>query len=372
MNRLRPTAAEARGAVARPGRPADRAGFARSRGRLLLRTEDRPPQSATSSWSISPARPPPRPSHLSLSDAGRRAGFRRRRAGAARGSLTRGSARLAGLGVARRFSCGTGRTRSARRPARWTAGVVSIGEESRASRRSPSRSATTRPRPARPNYSSAKAWRQHDFLYFFLGAFSAADWCSTARSISAAPATPRLSARCRRRAGRRRTGDTQLIARARSINWSAASRAAGRDPSSIWLTPERLGRFRPLSTMARRGRPRARLRIRLGDLGDRRRRDRHRRGDAAGVRQSLCACGSPRRSKAGPARPLGSDDRRRVVGAEARAIGAAALPLIKNFARDREVVFKDAPGELNPRRSPPARREATLRRPGPDGFASNA
>jgi predicted NBD/HSP70 family sugar kinase len=30
------------------------------------------------------------------------------------------------------------------------------------------------------------------------------------------------------------------------------------------------------------------------------------------------------------------------VGADARAIGGAALPLIKNFARDREVLFKDA------------------------------
>ena len=30
------------------------------------------------------------------------------------------------------------------------------------------------------------------------------------------------------------------------------------------------------------------------------------------------------------------------VGAEARAIGGAALPLIANFARDREVLFKDA------------------------------
>jgi predicted NBD/HSP70 family sugar kinase len=30
------------------------------------------------------------------------------------------------------------------------------------------------------------------------------------------------------------------------------------------------------------------------------------------------------------------------IGADARAIGGAALPLIKNFARDRELVFKDA------------------------------
>jgi len=30
------------------------------------------------------------------------------------------------------------------------------------------------------------------------------------------------------------------------------------------------------------------------------------------------------------------------VGADARAVGGAALPLIKSFARDREVLFKDA------------------------------
>jgi hypothetical protein len=30
------------------------------------------------------------------------------------------------------------------------------------------------------------------------------------------------------------------------------------------------------------------------------------------------------------------------VGHDARAIGGAALPLIKNFARDREILFKDA------------------------------
>jgi hypothetical protein len=36
------------------------------------------------------------------------------------------------------------------------------------------------------------------------------------------------------------------------------------------------------------------------------------------------------------------------VGADARALGGAALPLIANFARDREVLFKDAPGGLAP------------------------
>ena len=33
------------------------------------------------------------------------------------------------------------------------------------------------------------------------------------------------------------------------------------------------------------------------------------------------------------------------VGPDARAIGGAALPLIKNFARDRDVLFKEAAGE---------------------------
>jgi hypothetical protein len=33
------------------------------------------------------------------------------------------------------------------------------------------------------------------------------------------------------------------------------------------------------------------------------------------------------------------------VGPDARAIGGAALPLIKNFGRDRDVLFKEAAGE---------------------------
>jgi hypothetical protein len=34
------------------------------------------------------------------------------------------------------------------------------------------------------------------------------------------------------------------------------------------------------------------------------------------------------------------------IGPDARALGGAALPLIANFARDREVLFKDAPNGL--------------------------
>ena len=35
------------------------------------------------------------------------------------------------------------------------------------------------------------------------------------------------------------------------------------------------------------------------------------------------------------------------IGPDARAIGGAALPLIKNFARDREVLFKDAMNQVS-------------------------
>ena len=53
------------------------------------------------------------------------------------------------------------------------------------------------------------------------------------------------------------------------------------------------------------------------------------------------------------------------IGADARAIGGAALPLIKNFARDREVLFKDAPGESKRAATPPARRPAPIASSGP-------
>jgi hypothetical protein len=41
------------------------------------------------------------------------------------------------------------------------------------------------------------------------------------------------------------------------------------------------------------------------------------------------------------------------IGADARAIGGAALPLIKAFARDRELVFKDTLGDSSRAAPPP-------------------
>jgi hypothetical protein len=60
-----------------------------------------------------------------------------------------------------------------------------------------------------------------------------------------------------------------------------------------------------------------------------------------GVRQSLCLLVSAELEKLDR---RGLSDVRVLAGAvgpDARAIGGAALPLIKNFARDRDVLFKE-------------------------------
>ena len=61
--------AAARGAAARAGRPADGSRFARSRGRLFARTEDRTAQLRSRADRFLRARPPARASNLRLSDA---------------------------------------------------------------------------------------------------------------------------------------------------------------------------------------------------------------------------------------------------------------------------------------------------------------
>ena len=48
------------------------------------------------------------------------------------------------------------------------------------------------------------------------------------------------------------------------------------------------------------------------------------------------------------------------IGADARAIGGAALPLITNFARDREVLFKDVPIGLTRRPARPLAAGVTI------------
>ena len=96
--------AAARGAVARPRRSADGAGFARSRGRLFARAEDRPAQLRSRADRLLRRHPAARARDVRLSHARPGAGFRQARAAAGDvASRRRAARRIAGLGVASPF-----------------------------------------------------------------------------------------------------------------------------------------------------------------------------------------------------------------------------------------------------------------------------
>jgi len=192
-----------------------------------------------------------------------------------------------------------------------------------------------------------EAWRERDFLYFFLGAFVGGGLVldgalytgrtGNAAALGSMPvATP----------GRGRA-TSQLIAHASIYQLERRLEAAGIDPSSIWRTPDKWDDFGP---HLKRWIDEASIALAHASI-------------AAisvidfaaividgamplAVRQELCQR---------VAAQVEALDRRGLsdvkivagaVGADARAIGGAALPLIKNFARDREVLFKDAPTGL--------------------------
>jgi predicted NBD/HSP70 family sugar kinase len=190
-----------------------------------------------------------------------------------------------------------------------------------------------------------EAWRQRDFLYFFLGSFVGGGLVldgalytgrtGNAAALGSMPIATRESGA---------EASSQLIARASLYQLERRLAAAGRDPSSIWRTPETWDDFgehleRWIDEAAFALAQASIAAISVIDV-------------AAividgampiGVRQKLCVR---------VAAHVETLDRRGlsdvkivsgVVGADARAIGGAALPLIKNFARDREVLFKDAP-----------------------------
>ena len=190
-----------------------------------------------------------------------------------------------------------------------------------------------------------QAWRYRDFLYFFLGAFVGGGLVldgaiyqgrsGNAAAIGSMPiASPGLGGQ----------PTSQLIALASIYQLERRVRDAGRDPSSVWRTPEAWDDFGPLlddwieeaayalayaslaamsvvelqaividGAMPIEVRERLRRRVveQIESL------------DRRGLSEIAVVAGS--------------------IGADARAIGGAALPLIKNFARDREVLFKDAP-----------------------------
>ena len=189
------------------------------------------------------------------------------------------------------------------------------------------------------------AWRRRDFLYFFLGAFVGGGLVlngalypgrtGNAAALGSMPVCPRDPG-----------GPTtvQLIARASICQLERRVESAGGDSSSIWRTPEAWDDFGPLvdewiedassalsyaavaalsvvdveaiiidgaMPSAVRGKLTLRVAAQVEAL------------DRRGLSDVAIVAGA--------------------IGADAPAIGGAALPLIKNFARDSEVLFKGAP-----------------------------
>jgi predicted NBD/HSP70 family sugar kinase len=185
-----------------------------------------------------------------------------------------------------------------------------------------------------------QAWRERDFLYFFVGEFlggglvlNSSLYLGRTGNAAAVGSMPAPGPH----------GVTQLIELASLYKLERRIEAAGADPSSIWLTPDAWADFGPplrgwLDEAARALAYAIVSAISVVDVAavviD--------GAMPAALRQSLCQLTAAELEKCDR---RGLSDVRTVAGAigpNARAIGAAALPLIKNFARDRDVLFKEA------------------------------
>ena len=189
-----------------------------------------------------------------------------------------------------------------------------------------------------------QAWRHRDFLYFFVGTFVGGglviDGALYPGRTGNAAAVGSMPIAAPDRNGR---PTSQLIDHASILQLERRIEAAGRDPSSIWRTPEAWDDFGPLldewieeaafalacavvtaisvidvQAVVIDGAMPAAVRKRLTQRVS----ERLEAFDRRGLSDVTIAPGA--------------------IGADARAIGGAALPLIKTFARDREVLFKDA------------------------------
>ncbi len=188
-----------------------------------------------------------------------------------------------------------------------------------------------------------RSWRYRDFLYFFLGAFVGGGVVldSSLRpgrtgNAGAVGSMPVL--------GKSNGGVlSQLIASASIFQLERRLAAAEIDSSSIWATPESWGEFGTqldawIEEAARALACATAAAISVIDF-------------EAIVIDGAMPVVVRDRLVARTAHIFLGLDRRGLsevefapgtVGHDARAIGGAALPLIKNFARDREILFKDA------------------------------
>jgi predicted NBD/HSP70 family sugar kinase len=188
-----------------------------------------------------------------------------------------------------------------------------------------------------------RGWRHRDFLYFFLGAFlgggvvlDGALWPGRTGNAGALGSMPVVA---KSDAG----GAPQLIACASIYQLERRLERAGVDASSMWATPDAWADFGPhlndwIEEVASALAYACAAAISVIDF-------------EAIVIDGAMPTAVRDRLTARTADVFAGLDRRGLsdvdivsgtIGADARAIGGAALPLIRNFGRDREVLLKDA------------------------------
>ena len=188
-----------------------------------------------------------------------------------------------------------------------------------------------------------RGWRHRDFLYFFIGAFlgggvvlDGALWPGRTGNAGALGSMPVV-------AMSDGGGAPQLIACASIYQLERRLERAGVDASSIWATPDAWADFGPhlndwIEELASALAYACAAAISVIDF-------------EAIVIDGAMPTAVRDRLTARTADVFAGLDRRGLsdvdivpgtIGADARAIGGAALPLIRNFGRDREVLLKDA------------------------------
>ena len=191
-------------------------------------------------------------------------------------------------------------------------------------------------------YFFGRAWRHRDFLYFFIGAFIGGGVVldgalrigrtGNAGAVGSMPVARKGEAH----------GAAQLIACASITQLERRLAAAGIDPSSIWATPDAWAEFgAPLDAwIEETAEALAYASVAAISVID----------FEAIVIDGEMPPAVRDRVIARAAQAFETLDRRGLsdvvfapgaIGADAGAIGGAALPLVKAFARDREVLLKD-------------------------------
>ncbi len=186
-------------------------------------------------------------------------------------------------------------------------------------------------------------WRYRDFLYFFIGEFLGGglvlDGALRPGRTGNAAALGSMPIMVKSDGG----VTPQLIACASLYQLGRRLEAAGVDASSIWATPESWGEFGPQldSWIENAASALAYATVSAISVID----------FEAMVIDGAMPATVRERLTARTAQVFAGLDRRGLsdvdivsgsIGADASSIGGAALPLIKLFARDREVLFKDA------------------------------